>query len=114
MLYKSVWDSTTIRTALIGKWQREFIRCFWQPEKANSEDFKNLTIEFKTNDSLTVYTGYQITQMSSWPVTKQFDGFVKLSLCTFIPQLLGNILLCGNRVVFYDSYVDGCNNFLLK
>lgn len=111
---KTSWDSTTIRTALIGKWQWEFIQCFWQPEKANSEDFKTLVIEFKMNDSLTVYMGNQITQTTSWRVTKQFDGFYKLSTGAFVPQLPGNILLCGNRVVFYDSYVDGCDNFFKK
>lgn len=111
---KSGWDSTSIRNTLIGKWQWEFIRCFWHPEKANSEDFKTLAIEFKTNDSLTVYMGNQVTQTASWGVTKQFDGFYNLSVSTFIPQLPGNILLCGNRVVFYDSYVDGCDNFFKK
>lgn len=27
------WDSTLIHNALVGKWQWEFIKCYWNPGK---------------------------------------------------------------------------------
>lgn len=108
------WDSTAIRNALIGKWKWEYIKCYWKPESANSEEFKTLSIEFKNNDSVDVKTNGQITQKSSWSIVRLNDGYFKLLVSPIVYQLPGKILFCGDRVIFYDSYVDGCDNYFKK
>lgn len=108
------WDSTKIHNALIGKWNWEYIKCYWNPEDANSEYYKNLTIEFKYNDTLEVKLNNQITQRSSWNLTRLNDGFFKLSANPIVLQLTGRILFCEDRVLFYDSYTDGCDNYFKK
>lgn len=108
------WDSTAIRNALIGKWHWEFIRCYWNPESANCEDFKNLSVEFKQHDSLEVKLNNQVTQKSSWVVTRLNDGYFKLSVNPIVLQLPGKVLFCGDHVLFYDSYTDGCDNYFKK
>jgi hypothetical protein len=108
------WDSTSIHNALVGKWQWEYIKCYWNPEKANNEDFKNLSIEFKQNGSLEVKLNGLVTQNSSWDVIKLNDGYFKLLVNPIVLQLPGKVLFCGDRVLFYDSYVDGCDNYFKK
>ena len=55
-------DSAAVHNALIGKWKWEFISCYWNPEKANGEDFKTLAVEFKTNDTVEVKVDNMIAQ----------------------------------------------------
>lgn len=111
---KRAWDSTSIHDALVGKWQWEYINCYFNPEDGNSEDFKNLSVEFKQNDSLEVKVNNQLTQISSWQVTRLNDGYFKLTVNPIVLQLPGRVLICDNRVLFYDSYTDGCNNYFKK
>jgi hypothetical protein len=108
------WDSTSIHDYLIGKWQWEFISCYYNTENANGEDYKNLSIEFKQNDSLEVKVNNQITQVSSWYVTRLNDGYFKLTVNPIVYQLPGKVIICDNRVLFYDSYTDGCDNYFKK
>lgn len=108
------WDSATIRNTLLGKWQWEYIRCYWTPESANGTDYKNLTIEFKQNDSVEVKVNNQILQISSWKIAQLNDGFSKLVVNPMVVQLPGKILFCGGHVLFYDSYTDGCDNYFKK
>ena len=108
------WDSTSIHNALIGKWSWEYITCYWKPESANNEDFKSLSIEFKQNDSLELKQNGLLTQKSSWDISKLSDGYFKLLVNPIVLQLPGKVLICGDRVLFYDSYVDGCDNYFKK
>ena len=111
---ETFWDSISVHHALIGQWQWKFIRCYWSPETANGEDYKTLTIEIKENDSLEVKINNQITQSSSWSVTNLNNGYYAITTDPIVPQLSGKVLFCGDDLLFYDSYVDGCDNYFEK
>lgn len=111
---KLPWDSASIHTQLIGKWNWEFISCFWTPEKANGQDFKGLTIEFKINQILEVKLNGQTTQTANWQLQKLNDGYYLMKTNPLVVQLPGKVLFCENRVVFHDSYVDGCDNYFIR
>jgi hypothetical protein len=108
------WDSTSITNALVGKWLWEYIKCYSNPENANNEDFKSLSIEFKLNNTLEVTENGLLTQTSSWNVVRLNDGYFMLLVTPIVLQLPGKVIFCGNRVLFYDSYVDGCDNYFKK
>lgn len=110
----SNWDSVAIQQTLIGEWQWEYIRCYWKPESANNKEFKNLAIEFTQHDSLIVRMNGQLVQKGSWKLTRLNDGYYRLSMNPLVPQLSGKIVLCEGRVLLYDSYVDGCDNYFKK
>jgi hypothetical protein len=107
-------DSISIRNALISKWQWQYIDCYWKPETANGDDFKNLTIEFKQNDTVEVTSSDQTIQKSHWLLSRTNDGYFRLITTPLVIQLPGKVLRCGSWVIFYDSYVDGCNNYFKK
>ncbi|MBS1511608.1 MAG: hypothetical protein JST86_12250 [Bacteroidetes bacterium] len=111
---QTIWDSSTIHQHLIGKWQWEYIKCYWAPENANNEDFKNLSVEFKQNNSLEVKLNGQTTQTSSWAIVRLNDGYFKLVTNPIVFQLPGKVLFCENHVLFFDSYTDGCDNYFKK
>ena len=108
------WDSASIHNALIGTWNWEFIKCYWNPEDANGDDYKNVSIVFRQNDSLEVKVNNQITQAASWKISRLSDGYFKVTTAPLVVYLPGKILLCGNRVMFYDSYTDGCDNYFKR
>jgi hypothetical protein len=51
----------------------------WNPEDANGDDFKNLTVEFKADNSVTVKENEITTQTGAWAITRLQDGYFKLS-----------------------------------
>lgn len=110
----TTWDSTAIRNKLLGKWNWEYIRCFWAPEKGNYDDFKGLSVEFKSDNTVEVFQNGMSAQKSTWQLVLLNDGNYKITTTPLLLQLPGRILFCAQRVVFMDSYVDGCDNYFVK
>lgn len=110
----TVWDSTAIRNKLLGKWQWEYIRCFWNPEKGNYDDFKGMSVEFKSDNTVEVLQNGMSAQRSTWQLVLLNDGNYKITTTPLVFQLPGRILFCSQRVVFMDSYVDGCDNYFVR
>ncbi len=108
------WDSAAIRNKLIGKWQWEFISCYWNREDANSRDFKGLTVVFKQDNTLEVTANEQSKKTATWSVVKLNDGNYTLAVSPIVLQLPGRVIFCEDRVVFSDSYVDGCDNYFKR
>jgi len=107
----TAWDSLTIHTNLLGKWEWEYIQCFWNPEDGNNEDFRGMLVEFKPDNTLEVKVNGQITQTSTWKVANLNDGYWGITVSPVVIQLPGRILFCDERVLFNDSYLDGCDNY---
>lgn len=108
------WDSTSIRNKLLGKWEWEYIRCFWEPEKGNYDDFKGLSVHFKSDNTVEVSQNGMLAQQSTWHIVLLNDGNYKITTIPLVFQLPGRILFCEQRVVFMDSYVDGCENYFVR
>lgn len=110
----SSWDSLTVQNKLLGKWEWEYIQCYWSPERGNYKDFQGLQVEFKSNNTLQVKVNGQTSQTSEWDVVKLNDGNYSIRVNPIVLQLPGRILFCDERVLFNDSYVDGCDNYFKK
>lgn len=108
------WDSAKIQSRLLGKWGWEFIQCYWNPEDGNSKDFQGLSVEFKPDNTLEVKLNGETTQTSSWELVNLNDGYYKIQAKPLVLQLPGRILLCTERVLFSDSYTDGCDNYFKR
>lgn len=108
------WDSLTIHTQLLGKWEWEYIQCYWKPEEGNYQDFQGLLVEFKSDNTLEVKVNGQTTQTSIWQVINLNDGNFSINVNPIVVQLPGRILFCTERVLFSDSYTDGCDNYFKR
>ncbi|MDX2248069.1 MAG: hypothetical protein SF052_14885 [Bacteroidia bacterium] len=109
-----VWDSITTRNALIGKWQWEYITCYGNPEEANYDDYKDMFVEFKADNTLEVKMNEQITQTVTWDLKSGEANVWIMKVEPLVPQIVGRIILCGDRVEFQDSYTDGCDNYFKR
>lgn len=112
--HETAWDSLQTNNTLIGEWEWEYIGCYWNPEDANCDEFKGLTIEFNPDNTLNVKQNGQITQTSSWKVVDGDIGVFKIDVNPYVNQVNGSILFCNNRIEFYDSYIDGCDNYFKR
>lgn len=107
-------DSAAIRSALLNQWNWEFIKCYWNPEDANGSEYKGLSILFKANDSLELMQNSTVIQRAHWQLSRLGDGYFKLVTNPFVIYLPGKVMLCNNRLLMYDTYVDGCDNYFTK
>jgi hypothetical protein len=107
-------DSTATESALLGVWTWEYISCFWKTEKANGEDFKCLSIEFKADHTLIVKESGKITQTARWKIFRGDPELFVIKTEPLVPQVVGRILFCEDVLEFNDSYVDGCDNYFKK
>ncbi|MDZ7936599.1 MAG: hypothetical protein U5M51_16890 [Emticicia sp.] len=112
--HEMTWDTLNTRQTLIGEWEWEYTGCFWTPEDANDDDFKGMTIEFKSDNTLDVRENGQITQTSNWKVINGDVDLFALDVNPTVTQLYGRILFCEERVEFNHSYIDGCDNYFKR
>lgn len=107
-------DSVATESALIGVWDWEYITCFWKTEKANGEDYKCLSIEFKADYTLIVKESGKTTQTARWKIFRGDPEFFVIKTDPLVPQVVGRIQFCKDVLEFNDSYVDGCDNYFRK
>lgn len=108
------WDSTTMKENLMGEWDWKYIGCFWNPEDANDDEFKSLSIEFKSNKTLDVKENGQVIQVSNWNVAYVEADLMAIDVDPRVAQLEGLILLCDEWLEFNNGYIDGCNNYFIR
>ena len=107
-------DSVATEKALLGLWDWEYISCFWKTEKANGEDYKCLSIEFKSDHTLIVKESGKTTQTARWKIFRGDPELFLIKTEPLVPQVVGRILFCEDVLEFNDSYVDGCDNYFRK
>ncbi|SDM72341.1 hypothetical protein SAMN05421823_12114 [Catalinimonas alkaloidigena] len=108
------WDALQTRHTLLGEWIWEQRRCVWHPKEANREAFGGLHLVFKADSTLEVQENGQVLQVSRWQVVPGDAGLFALQVDPAIAQLSGRILFCEDRVVFQDSYRDGCDHYFKR
>lgn len=107
-------DSVATASALLGEWDWEYISCFWKTEKANGEDYKCLSLEFKADHTLIVKESGKIVQTSRWKIFLGAAELFVIKTEPLVPQVVGQILFCDDVLAFNDSYVDGCDNYFRR
>lgn len=112
--HEMTWDSAKVNDHLVGEWEWEYIGCYWTPDKANNDQYKGLTIEFKTGNTLEVKENGQVTQTSTWKVADGDADLFELEVEPPMILLYGRILFCGKQVEFNDSYRDGYDNYFRR
>ncbi len=112
--YENTLDSTEIYKKLEGTWDWAFISCIELSGLSNGLSFKGLTVTFAPDHSLTARHKGMLMQNSKYRLEKELDGSYTLFTEPMVLQLYGRIIFCEDKVLFYDSYVDGCDNYFEK
>lgn len=84
---------------------------------ANDKDLKNLSIEFKSDNTVDVKEDGQITQTSTWRVQSANSNYFSLfdfETTPKVSQLSGSLVFCNKRRLFHQSQIDGCDNYFKR
>lgn len=111
---KIIWDTSNTKNSLLGEWEWEYVKCYYDPESVDYHSSKGMTVEFKSNNTVEVKTNDQEIQTSKWKVENGDGDLFEVKTDPPIPQLQGGILFCKKRVAFNLSYIDGCNHYFIK
>jgi hypothetical protein len=112
-------DSSQMVQAFIGKWRWEYLLSCSSPKDAkNSDNYAGTAIEFFADGNFTLHrpnsTSHFQWRLDSIP----YDGWriVDPTRTPMPPHasLYGRILICGDRLLANNGYVDGADNFFMK
>lgn len=112
-------DSTTVTNKLIGTWVWQEQSCFNNSSAASSSKVVKAT--FDSSGLFTVIENSNVITLGHWNINRIDNSGWGVDSNLFVlvidkpsVYLNGLILLCGNQVLFSDSYVDGCNILFKK
>ena len=107
-------DSAELASALVGMWEWKYESCFWTPESASGTRHAGVVLEFRRNGTLRLHEGDSLSATTRWrlegPVMAEWTQSVEMDT-PYVHYAGGIATLCGNTVLFYDSYVDGCDQW---
>jgi len=104
------FDSTKLADKLIGSWQ-------WtetSSETATKQADKNIRVTFTSAGKFTVTENSTIITHGNWQMKIVDSGILGLSMDNPSEFLHGRILLCGNQVLFNNSFRDGADNLFTR
>jgi|GEM_PF-3785020 len=102
-----------INQNLEGTWVWISNSCYWNAGEATSAD-KHVVVTFNDGGLYEVFENSKIESKGSWKLSQA--GNNTWSIITSAPSayLNGYVLLCSDEVVFYSSYLDGCDYYFHK
>ncbi len=103
------WDATMISDSLIGEWEWVSMVCPLLPVELYCDSLPNFTVEFISDSTLIVLQNDSLYQTASWELSET-QGNYQMITNPPIYTLQGNILFCGEIVMFSLSFIDGCDD----
>lgn len=106
---ENTWTVATVDAALVGSWERVYYSCYSgeMGEVAQGE----LLLLFKADHQLEIYEDGLLERTDTWKVVERGNENFELETGLIQPWLNGDIVLCDGLLVFFNSYIDGCDNF---
>lgn len=110
-------DSLKTMEAILGEWKWNYIYCYANAEEANGKDFDNLTVEFKSDNTVDVKEDGVITQTSQWkllPGNVNYHSILGIETIPPVTQMSGRLVFCNKKLLFHQSYIDACDNYFKR
>lgn len=97
-----------ITAAIEGTWVWDKRTCYWSGPQAHTAD-KHVVVTFNDGGLYKVTEDGKLISEGTWNLVKSTDDFWNINCSEFTQYLHGRVLLCKNELVFYSSYIDGCD-----
>lgn len=101
-----------INAGLEGTWVWQSSACYWDGHETKSAN-KQVVITFNDGGLYKVFEDSKIESEGEWNLSK-IDGGWTLHTSKPSTYLHGYVLLCGDEVIFYSSYIDGCDYYFTR
>jgi hypothetical protein len=101
-------DSSTLQTKIIGSWNLMAKRC---PQIGrNFQNMQGVKLTLLPNGSYTLEEYDRVADNGQWKLTQVDNGNWGLQLSIPNQYMHGKLVVCNNRLMFFDSYRDGCDH----
>ncbi|PHN05029.1 hypothetical protein [Flavilitoribacter nigricans] len=103
------WTLESVDDALIGEWDHVYYSCY----SGEMEEIPvgDLRLVFKENHELEIYRDGLLDRQDTWEVIPRGSENFALTTSQIQPWLNGDIVICEDLLVFFESYIDGCDNY---
>ncbi len=106
-------DSASISKGIIGAWTWK-TQQYFLTEKFTKPADKRIKVTFRADRTYTVEEESTIITQGTWGLKQEDRTAWGLDLSARSTYLYGRILLCKNKVVFHNSYMDGSNHLFTR
>ncbi|HYD21683.1 MAG TPA: hypothetical protein VEB40_09435 [Flavipsychrobacter sp.] len=102
-----------IVSALEGTWLWVSNTCFWTGDSTFTAD-RHVVITFSDAAVYKVFEDGKIESEGTWTLSQSGDNIWSISTTGYSRYLNGYIYLCEDEVVFYSSFMDGCDFYFIR
>lgn len=103
------WSVATVDAAIVGDWDWVYYSCF--SGEMGETNTGELLLKLKGDHQLEIYKNGLLERLATWEVKPRGNENFFLETSESIPSLKGDIVICGDVLLFFNSYVDGCDNY---
>lgn len=100
-----------ISARIEGTWVWEISSCPMVGQTQTAD--KHVVVTFNDGGLYKVYENSQLTSEGEWSLNAQ-DGNWTISTTQSSTYLNGFVYLCGNELLFMNSYLDGCDYYFTR
>jgi hypothetical protein len=104
-------DSASFAAKLAGSWKWTTMHCFWSDTTVKAD--KEVRVTFTENGNFYVKENNIVITEGNWKLKHAAWGDWELDTDQYSKYLSGTVLNCDNQLLFYYSYLDGCD-YLFK
>ena len=116
-----IWDCHTtenkfpsqISANIEGAWVWQNVTCYGKSPETLSAN-KQVVITFNDGGLYKIFESGKITSEGSWTLSRADADNWTITTSSPSVYLNGYILLCKNEVVFFSSYLDGCDYYFTR
>ena len=106
------WTATSVDAALVGEWDRVYYSCY--SGEMDEIAIGELRLVLTDDHQLEIYENGLLERTDSWEVIPRGNENFELTTSQILPWLNGDIVICEDLLVFFESYIDGCDNYFEK
>lgn len=75
---------------------------------------KQVVVTFNDGGLYKIFESSRLIEEGTWTLSRSEGDMWEISTGKSSPYLHGQVLLCSGELVFYSSYLDGCDNYFVK
>lgn len=103
------WTAASIDAALTGAWDRVYYSCY--SGEMETIPLGELRLVLREDHQLEIYQDGLLERTDSWEVESRGSENFTLKTTQILPWLNGDIVICDDLLVFFESYTSGCDNY---
>lgn len=111
---ENAFSENRIQSSLEGDWSWDYGYNPWAPELANGSDFEGYVLRFNKERTLQLFDNNGNEEYFTNYRIEYIRDYYELKVDESSQFIWGRLLICDNELLFWDSHIDGSDNFYCK